>query len=79
MKLLFGCGYLGACVARLWRDAGDEVAVVTRDAAKAARLRAEGFQSIVADVCDPAALRSLPTAETVLYAVGYDRRSSPAY
>ena len=76
MKLLFGCGYLGSRVARLWRDAGDEVVVVTRDEAKADQLRIEGYRTIVADVCEPATLRSLPAAETVLFAVGYDRRSA---
>ena len=37
-KLIFGCGYLGQRVARLWQAAGDEVWVVTRrpDAAAAA-------------------------------------------
>lgn len=76
MKLLFGCGYLGSRVAKLWRASGDEVLVVTRDKAKAARLRSEGYQTLTADVCEPAALRSLPAAETVLFAVGYDRRSA---
>ena len=47
MKLVFGCGYLGARVARLWRAAGHEVCVVTRGTAKAERLRAEGFRAIV--------------------------------
>ncbi|MBA4017879.1 MAG: NAD(P)-dependent oxidoreductase [Pirellula sp.] len=76
MKLLFGCGYLGWRVARLWRDAGDEVVVVTRDEAKAEQLRSDGFRALTADVCEPATLRDLPPAETVLYAVGFDRRSA---
>ncbi|MGC3967628.1 MAG: SDR family oxidoreductase [Pirellulales bacterium] len=75
MKLLFGHGYLGSRVAALWQAAGDEVTIVTRDEAKAAALKLRGYQAIVADVCDPATLRNLPIAETVLFAVGYDRRN----
>lgn len=74
-KLIFGCGYLGSRVARLWRDRGERVAIVTRSAEKAERLRAEGYDAITADVCDPATLVDLPPAETILFAVGYDRRA----
>lgn len=76
MKLLFGHGYLGSRVARLWREAGSPVTIVTRSEEKAAALRAEGYGAIVADVCDPSSLRSLPSAETVLFTVGYDRKAS---
>lgn len=76
MKLLFGHGYLGSRIARLWRAAGQEVAVVTRSEAKAEELRSLGYQAIVADVCDPATLTNLPPAETVVFAVGYDRRTA---
>lgn len=75
MKLLFGCGYLGSRVARRWRDAGEAVTIVTRSTAKADELRSDGYAAIVADVGDPTTLGHLPPAETVLYAVGYDRRS----
>mgnify|MGYP003471153645 CR=1 FL=1 len=37
-QLVVGCGYLGSRVARLWRDAGNEVHVVTRSAERAAAL-----------------------------------------
>lgn len=73
MKLLFGCGYLGSRVARLWRDRGEAVTIVTRKPTKAAELSAEGYRAIVADVCDHATLVDLPPAETVLFAVGYER------
>lgn len=76
MKLLFGHGYLGSRVARLWRDAGDEVTIVTRSAAKADELRRLGYRTIAADVCDSRSLASLPAAEAVLFAVGYDRQAS---
>lgn len=76
MKLIFGCGYLGSRVARRRRESGEPVTIVTRSEAKAESLRAEGFAAIVADVNDAATLRSLPAAETVLFAVGYDRKSA---
>ena len=72
-KLIFGCGYLGSRVARLWREAGHDVAVVTRNTQRARSLAAEGYRTIVADVLRPESLVHLPTAETVLYAIGYDR------
>ena len=74
-KLIFGCGYLGRRVAERWRDAGQEVFVVTRRADRAGRLAAEGFQPIVADILRPESLANLPTVETVLFAVGFDRSS----
>lgn len=70
-RLIFGCGYLGRVVARLWRDRGDRVAALTRRNAGA--LAALGAEPIVGDVCDRASLTGLPAARTVLYAVGMDR------
>lgn len=72
-KLIFGCGYLGARVARRWHEAGDELFVVTRDAARAEQFAGLGYRPIVADVARRETLRELPAAETVLYAIGYDR------
>jgi nucleoside-diphosphate-sugar epimerase len=74
-KLLFGCGYLGERVARRWRDAGDNVAVVTRSLERAEDFQREGYDAIFADVTQPASLRELPAAETVLFAVGFDRQA----
>ncbi len=71
-KLLFGCGYLGERVARLWRDAGENVCVVTRSDERAARLLSEGFETVVADVANAETLTHLPSADTVLFAVGFD-------
>lgn len=76
MKLLFGCGYLGSRVAALWQAAGEQVTIVTRSASKAEEFRNAGYAALVADVCEPATLVGLPPAETVLFAVGYDRRST---
>jgi nucleoside-diphosphate-sugar epimerase len=75
LRLIVGCGYLGSRVARRWLDAGDEVFVVTRSSERAATLAAEGYRPLVADVTEPATLGGWPSAATVLYAVGHDRKS----
>jgi len=75
VKLIFGAGYLGKRVADRWKSAGHEVYVITRSTERAAELRREGLLPIVADVTQPASLAGLPHAETVLYAVGFDRAS----
>jgi nucleoside-diphosphate-sugar epimerase len=72
-RLIFGCGYLGERVARRWREAGDDVFIVTRSEAKARAFEQNGYQSLVADVTRPESLVSLPAAKTVLFAVGFDR------
>lgn len=73
MKLVIGCGYLGARVAAAWLAAGHHVAAVTRSPDRAESWAAQGIQPVVADVLVPGALRRLPPAKTVLYAVGFDR------
>ena len=73
MKLIIGCGYLGLRVARLWRDAGEAVAALTRSADRATLLAGQGFAPIVADVAHRDSLGKLPPVDAVLYAVGYDR------
>jgi nucleoside-diphosphate-sugar epimerase len=72
-KLIFGCGYLGERVAKRWREKAHEVVIVTRSKEKADAFERDGYGAIVADVTDAATLRGLPTAETVLFAVGFDR------
>lgn len=72
-KLLIGCGYLGERVARKWLRQGDEVWVLTRSTANAERFASLGLNPVIGDVLDPESLRKLPQAETVLYAVGFDR------
>ena len=74
-KLIFGCGYLGHRVAKIWQAAGKTVCVVTRSVDRAAKLRGEGFQAVVADVANAGTLNNLPPAETVFLAVGFDRTS----
>ncbi|MEQ8788930.1 MAG: SDR family oxidoreductase [Pirellulaceae bacterium] len=72
-KLIFGCGYLGSRVASLWLDAGHTVSAVTRSQDRAAEFRARGLRPIVADVTTPETLQALPDADTLLFAVGFDR------
>lgn len=77
-KLIFGCGYLGSRVARLWRQQGHEVLAVTRSPSKAAALAAAAITPLVADLCQPdtlAPIAQLGEIETVLFAVGFDRAS----
>jgi nucleoside-diphosphate-sugar epimerase len=79
--LIFGCGYLGSRVARLWQDRGGAVRAVTRSASKAAGLQASNIQPIVCDISAPEP--ALPEklwlgVKTILFAVGYDRGSSQA-
>lgn len=74
-KLVIGCGYLGARVARKWRESGHSVTVVTRSDERAKRFQQQGYAAIVGDVTRPETLAQLPVAQSVLFAVGYDRAS----
>lgn len=74
--LVAGCGYLGSRVAGLWRSAGHEVFVTTRDAGRADEFRRHGWTPVVCDVLEPATLRGLPEVDVVLFALARDRRSS---
>jgi len=79
--LVVGCGYLGRRVADAWQAAGAPVHAVTRSAARADEFRAAGLLPVVADVTHPEtleALASLPPLDTVLYAVGFDRKAGPS-
>ena len=69
--LIVGCGYLGRRVAARWVAAGRRVVALTRRNSDA--LRALGVHPVAGDVTDPASLRDLPAAQTLLYAVGMDR------
>jgi nucleoside-diphosphate-sugar epimerase len=72
-KLIFGCGYLGRRVARLWRAGGEAVYAVTRSAARAAELAAAGLYPIIADVAGTGPLDLPGDVQSVLFAVGYER------
>ncbi len=72
-KLIFGCGYLGRRVAERWQAAGENVFAVTRSSEHAREFHERGWQPIVADVVRRATLVDLPRADTIVYAVGFDR------
>jgi nucleoside-diphosphate-sugar epimerase len=73
-RLVVGCGYLGERVARFWRDAGDDVYATTRGDRADALSRA-GLRPLKMDVTHGPALGPLPVVDTVVFAVGRDRRS----
>lgn len=78
-KLIFGCGYLGYRVAKLWRLRGEVVQAVTRSPDRARAWGADGIVPLVGDigaatVTEPAWARRLTAdVDTVLFSVGYDR------
>jgi nucleoside-diphosphate-sugar epimerase len=74
--LVIGCGYLGRRVAALWLREGMQVSALTRSPANAAALAEQGIEPIVGDVLLPETLRTLPSADVTLYAVGYDRHAA---
>ncbi len=78
-RLVIGCGYLGARVARHWRDQGDSVWATTRSERRAGEFRQRQWRPLVADITAPESLKTafsgLPRIDTVLIAVGYDRNS----
>ncbi len=78
-KLILGCGYLGLRVARRWLAAGHAVAAVSRSTARAEQLSVEGIRPFVADVAQPATLHNLPSADTILYAIGHDPTSGHSH
>ncbi|MEM8679231.1 MAG: SDR family oxidoreductase [Planctomycetota bacterium] len=73
-KLIIGCGYVGRRVAAAWLAEGAQVAALTRSTERAEQWRSEGLQPLIGDITSSDTLE-LPAAETVLVAVGYDRRS----
>jgi len=76
-KLVIGCGYLGLRTADAWLAAGHDVFALTRSAERAQQLARQGIRPCVGDVTASDSLNDLPNVDRVLYAVGYDRRSSP--
>lgn len=74
--LIFGCGYVGLQVARQFVSAGLHCAAVTRSQEKAAFLKSQSIEPVLAEVTDAASLAVLPAARRILWAVGYDRNST---
>ena len=77
-KLIIGCGYVGRRVAQLWRTQSHSVVALTRREANASALNALGVETVLGDVTQPQTLGKLPQADTVLFAVGYDRTARPS-
>lgn len=68
--LIAGCGDIGTRVAALCRDRGLDVAALVRRSERARSLAGRGLTVISADLDQPGALESLPTAgRTVFYLV----------
>ena len=74
-RLIIGCGYLGRRVAQRWLDSGDHVTALTRSPERAAELRQDGIRPVVGDVTQPETLHFHGDFDSLLYCVGYDRRS----
>jgi nucleoside-diphosphate-sugar epimerase len=72
-NLIFGCGYLGLRVARLWRDQGRDVYAVTRSPERAQQFASEGIKPIVSNPSGGTQLLLPQGVRTVLFAVGFDR------
>lgn len=72
-KLIFGCGYLGGRVVQRWRATGEDVVIATRSLKRHHEFVRAGYRATVCDVTKPETLTGMPVAETVLFAVGYDR------
>lgn len=72
-RLIAGCGYLGARVARLWLAAGDEVHALTRRGTQTRHLDQLALRPLQGDVTDPATLPQLPRVDTLVWSVGFNR------
>ncbi|MEM1067580.1 MAG: SDR family oxidoreductase [Planctomycetota bacterium] len=74
--LVFGCGYLGKCVAKSLLFSGERVWATTRSPQRADALAVDGIEPVIADWCDPATLGQLPTVNKLLIAVSFDRNGA---
>lgn len=83
-RLLVGCGYLGIRVAKLWRAAGEHTVSTTRGDDPTPEMINAGIFTGQAEVTKPESLAwfaNLPRlgdtpVESLVYAVGYDRRAA---
>jgi nucleoside-diphosphate-sugar epimerase len=82
-RLIIGCGYLGKRVATRWLAAGDTVYATTRSQDHADQFEAMGLHPLLGDVTAAAnaaeGLPELPTVDTALWAVGFDRTAAASY
>lgn len=72
-KLIFGCGFLGHPVALRWLKEGHAVYALTRSPERAESLASEGISPVLGDITRPESLGNFPAADSILFAVGYDR------
>jgi nucleoside-diphosphate-sugar epimerase len=73
--LIIGCGYLGQRVAALWTQAGHTVHALTRSTTRADEFRRQGWQPVLGDLTQPQSLPTFTNVDTLLLAVGLDRRA----
>ena len=73
--LIAGCGYTGLRAARIWQSRGLSISAITRSEHKAAEFRRDGVQPLVLDLASAEHWPVFPSAEVVLWSVGYDRSS----
>lgn len=72
-RLIAGCGYLGLRAAQHWVGTGDSVSAITRSAERAEVFRRRGLTPVLGQLAGESLSASLPAAQTVLWAVGFDR------
>lgn len=74
-KLIVGCGYVGLPLALHWLSTGAQVYATTRSSERAEDFRKLGLNPIQLDVANFETIPSFPEVETVVIAIGFDRRS----
>lgn len=74
--LIAGCGYLGLRAAEAFITQGRSVHAITRGDERARRFRAAGLTPVVLDLNCPPDQAVLPSAENVLWSVGFDPAGS---
>lgn len=65
--VIAGCGYIGAKVARLWKQRGAQVTCLVRTAEKIPGLQSEGYTAGIFSLDDPAALALPETSNSIVY------------
>lgn len=65
--LIAGCGYIGARIARLWRERGAQVTCIVRTPEKARALSDEGFDTLLASFDNPGDLTLPDTSGSLVY------------
>jgi nucleoside-diphosphate-sugar epimerase len=65
--VIAGCGYIGARVARIWKENGAEVTCLVRSPGHQAALESEGFTTRSCSLDDPADIPALDVAGCIVY------------